>query len=70
MTEEIWWNNLISLNGLYVYSAWYFFTVLCWFILPGKLVEGSEMRNGKKLTYKMNGKFLFVYFFSFFCEKN
>lgn len=57
-----WWKSLISLEGLIVYSIWYLFTILCWAFLPGKLVEGGEMRNGKKLTYKMNGKFFIFQF--------
>ncbi|KAI5481885.1 C-14 sterol reductase [Pseudohyphozyma bogoriensis] len=49
-----WWKSLWSWEATAVYVAWYAFCVVCWAILPGKMVEGQEMRNGKKLTYKMN----------------
>jgi delta14-sterol reductase len=37
-----------------IYFAWYAFTVACWFIIPGATVQGSELRTGKKLDYKIN----------------
>lgn len=39
-----------------IYFGWYASTVLCWLVLPGKRVEGGELRTGGKLGYKMNGE--------------
>lgn len=52
---KTWWNSLWSVEGLAAYGAWYAFTVVCWFVLPGEMVQGGEMRNGERLEYKMNG---------------
>lgn len=49
-----WWSSLVSAEASLVYCAWYAFTVLCWAVLPGKMVEGGELRNGEKVTYPMN----------------
>jgi hypothetical protein len=37
------------------YLAWYAWCVVCWAILPGQWVEGTVLRNGEKLWYKING---------------
>ena len=51
-----WWSSLYSHEATLVYLGWYAFTVLCWAVLPGKMVQGGELRNGKKVTYPMNGE--------------
>ncbi|PWN18822.1 putative ERG24-C-14 sterol reductase [Microstroma glucosiphilum] len=37
-----------------IYFGWYAFTVLAWAVLPGPWVEGTELRTGVKLKYKIN----------------
>ncbi|KAH8930128.1 ERG4/ERG24 ergosterol biosynthesis protein, partial [Atractiella rhizophila] len=37
-----------------VYLGWYGYLVLCWFVLPGNWKEGTQLRDGTKLKYKMN----------------
>lgn len=51
-----WWQSLWSWHAATVYLAWYAWTVLCWLILPGEIVQGAELRNGTRLDYKMNGQ--------------
>ena len=55
--DAAWWKGMWSLEATGVYCAWYAWTVLCWAVLPGKEVEGTVMRDGNRLTYKMNGAF-------------
>jgi len=38
------------------YFGWYAFCLVAWATLPGDWVEGQQMRNGKKSSYKINGK--------------
>ncbi|EPQ54731.1 ERG4/ERG24 ergosterol biosynthesis protein [Gloeophyllum trabeum ATCC 11539] len=49
-----WWKNLWDTEAALIYLAWYLFCVAAWFILPGDWVEGTQMRNGRKLKYKIN----------------
>lgn len=58
MLDAKWWESLWSWEATAVYFAWYMWTVACWMALPGKEVEGVELRNGKRLTYTMNGSLL------------
>ncbi|EPQ31037.1 uncharacterized protein PFL1_01226 [Pseudozyma flocculosa PF-1] len=37
-----------------IYFGWYAFTVLAWAVLPGRWEEGSELRIGGRLDYKIN----------------
>lgn len=55
MSSLDWWKSLWSWQATGVYCAWYAWTVVCWALLPGKDLEGVELRNGKKLTYTHNG---------------
>jgi delta14-sterol reductase len=57
MRDSSWWESLWSWEAAGVYLAWYFWTVACALALPGKEIEGVELRNGKKLKYTMNGVF-------------
>lgn len=56
-TDLKWWQQLWNPQVAQVYLAWYAWTVLCRFILPGEMVQGSQLRNGDKKTYPMNGQF-------------
>jgi delta14-sterol reductase len=49
------WLDLYDADAMKLYLAWYTFCVVCWFVLPGKWVEGLPLRNGKRLSYKING---------------
>ncbi|PWN32829.1 putative ERG24-C-14 sterol reductase [Meira miltonrushii] len=37
-----------------VYFGWYAFCIVAWAVLPGQQVQGTELRTGKKLEYKIN----------------
>lgn len=37
-----------------LYVGWYAFTVLCWWILPGRWEAGLPLRTGNRLMYKTN----------------
>lgn len=50
-----WWKAFWSWEAMAVYTAWYAFNVVCLAVLPGETVQGGELRNGEKLSYKMNG---------------
>lgn len=58
MRDSTWWESLLSWEAAGVYLAWYFWMVACAIALPGKEIEGVELRNGKKLKYTMNGEIL------------
>lgn len=55
MRTEKWWESLWSWEAFAVYMGWYLFCVVCDIALPGKEVQGAQLRNGKRLTYTMNG---------------
>ena len=38
-----------------VYLAWYAFCVMCWVVLPSEKAQGNLLRDGKRVTYRMNG---------------
>lgn len=38
--------------------AYWFALVAMQYILPGKIVEGVVLTNGKRLKYKLNGMFM------------
>ncbi|CCG85106.1 protein of unknown function [Taphrina deformans PYCC 5710] len=46
---------VFSVTALTIYFNWFTLLVFLWYILPGKVVQGTELRNGDRLTYKMNG---------------
>lgn len=56
LTNPDWWKGLWDTEAFLVYFGWYAFCVIAWAILPGDWVEGQQMRNGKRLKYKINGK--------------
>lgn len=54
--DRTWWSGMWSWEATAVYFGWYAWTVLCWAALPGKEVQGTVMRDGNTLTYRMNGE--------------
>ena len=55
LSDPSWWKSLWDTEATIAYLAWYAFTVVAWFILPGDWVEGIPMRNGQTKKYKING---------------
>ncbi|MBW0517014.1 hypothetical protein O181_056729 [Austropuccinia psidii MF-1] len=43
-----------SIEACGLYLAWYIYLVLCWFLLPGRWVQGTLLRDGTRLSYKIN----------------
>ncbi|GAA5846340.1 hypothetical protein JCM9279_001332 [Rhodotorula babjevae] len=54
MHDRAWWESLWSWEAFAVYLGWYFWCVACAIALPGKEIDGAELRNGKRLKYTMN----------------
>lgn len=50
------WTGLWSDEAALVYLGWYAFCLVCWAVLPGKMVQGVVLRNGERITYPMNGQ--------------
>lgn len=48
--------DLWDTKATIAYLAWYAWCVVCWAVLPGPWIEGSTLRNGEKLWYKINGE--------------
>ncbi|KAN0065943.1 erg24, C-14 sterol reductase [Thecaphora frezii] len=46
--------SLTDTTAWAIYFGWYAFTVVAWAVLPGRWEEGSELRIGGRLTYKIN----------------
>ncbi|KAJ1033803.1 hypothetical protein NDA16_000013 [Ustilago loliicola] len=53
-------DSLFDTTGWAIYAAWYAFTVLAWIVLPGKDFEGTELRTGQCLHYKLNAFATFI----------
>jgi delta14-sterol reductase len=51
---------LISWEAAQAYFGWFFGLVILDRIVPGKVVQGTELRDGTKLTYKFNGTTIVV----------
>lgn len=49
------WRNLWDSEATLLYLTYYAFCVVSWYLLPGKWLEGSKLRNGGRVRYKMNG---------------
>ncbi|KAM0791732.1 hypothetical protein ACM66B_004000 [Microbotryomycetes sp. NB124-2] len=54
MHSRQWWQSLWSNQVALVYLAWYAWTVVCWLVLPGQEFKGVQLRDGSRLTYKIN----------------
>jgi len=50
-----WWKGLWDTQATIAYFAWYAFCVLSWAVLPGDVVTGTQLRNGGRKLYKING---------------
>ncbi|ODQ63336.1 ERG4/ERG24 ergosterol biosynthesis protein [Nadsonia fulvescens var. elongata DSM 6958] len=57
------WSGLLNLRSVYAYLLWFGALVVLDRVLPGKEVEGVELRDGKKLKYKMNGRLVMITMF-------
>lgn len=55
VTDLSWWKGLWDTQATIAYLAWYWFTVVAWFILPGDSVDGTPTRNGVTKKYRING---------------
>ena len=55
LTSLDWWKGLWDTQATIAYFAWYTFCVLTWAILPGDVVTGTQLRNGGRKLYKING---------------
>ncbi|CAA7268182.1 unnamed protein product [Cyclocybe aegerita] len=53
-SNPAWWKGLWDTDASLLYLGWYAFCLVAWAILPGDAVEGSTLRTGKKLSYKIN----------------
>ncbi|CAO1625484.1 unnamed protein product [Parajaminaea phylloscopi] len=47
-------NSLFDGQAWVIYFGWYAFCVAAWALIPGAELEGTELRTGGKLTYKIN----------------
>ena len=55
LQEPDFWKSLWDTEAALMYFGWYAFCVVAWIVLPGDWIEGTLMRNGKKMKYKING---------------
>lgn len=46
--------SFFSLEACLVYLGWYTYVVICWLLIPGKWIEGTVLRDGTRLSYKIN----------------
>jgi delta14-sterol reductase/lamin-B receptor len=52
-------NDFFSQEALLVVLGWFIFQMALERLLPGEVVEGVKLRNGKRLKYKINGHLAF-----------
>jgi hypothetical protein len=50
------WTGLINLESIVGTLGWYGLSLALWTLLPAYEVEGTELRSGGRLKYRMNGK--------------
>lgn len=59
ISENITWNDIVtksySTEAMYTYIVWFLFQLMLHVTIPGREVDGVELRNGKKLKYVING---------------
>ncbi|KAI8803142.1 ergosterol biosynthesis ERG4/ERG24 [Cladochytrium replicatum] len=46
--------TFLTIPAFSAYISWYAFQVLLYYIVPGPLVQGTQLRTGKYLTYRIN----------------
>ncbi|KAF7965704.1 hypothetical protein HWV62_9811 [Athelia sp. TMB] len=56
-----WWKGLWDTQATIYYCAWYAFCVVSWKVLPGDWVEGTTLRTGGKIKYKINAFATFLF---------
>lgn len=56
---EVWpgWSGIFSSKVTAYYVAYWFGLVALQYILPGKTVLGTVLKDGTRLKYKLNGNF-------------
>ena len=54
------WKDLFHSHAFAVFVAWFIFQLLLSLFPIGKVVEGTKLRDGSRLTYRLNGLFAFV----------
>jgi hypothetical protein len=47
--------QLFSIRGTAIFLGWFAFQAILYIVLPGKWIEGTVLRDGTRLSYKMNG---------------
>lgn len=47
--------SLFDLQAFIAYVGYLSYLVLAWYLIPGRWVEGTQLRDGSKLKYKENG---------------
>lgn len=57
MSDTRWpgFSGLINTKSILAISAYYAFNFFLYAVLPGKEVDGTQLRTGKRLKYKFNG---------------
>ena len=55
------WSEYFHPHALSVFIAWFLFQLLLSFVPIGKVVKGTKLRDGSRLSYRLNGLFAFVF---------
>lgn len=49
-------SSLVTLEAATALLGWWMFHVFLHLILPAQIAEGTELRNGERLAYRLNGE--------------
>lgn len=52
-------SSLINLNAFAATVGWYFLSLVLYAFLPATEVQGTELRSGGRLNYRLNGMSLY-----------